>query len=75
VVKESSRERVLLEAEEEVVALEHATQDCGRSIQQTRRRRDSGDQVRTQDLAEREECKSRSLSPRWHWRGDSIGSG
>lgn len=28
VVKQSSRKRVLLEAEEEVLALEHATQDC-----------------------------------------------
>jgi hypothetical protein len=75
VVKQSSRKRVLLQAEEEVVALEHATQDCGRSIQQPRRRRDSSDQVGTQDLAERKESKSRSLSPCWHWRGYSIGSG
>jgi hypothetical protein len=37
VVKQSSRKRVLLEAEEEVLALEHATQDCRRSIEQTRR--------------------------------------
>ena len=75
VVEKCSRKRVLLEAEEEVVALEHATQDGRRSIEQTGRRRDGGDQVGTQDLAEREECKSRGLSPCWHWRGDGIGSG
>jgi len=75
VVEESSRERVLLKAKEEVLALEHATQDCRRRVEETRRRRDSGNQVRTQNLAKREECKSRSLSPCGHWRGDSIGSG
>jgi hypothetical protein len=75
VVEEGSRERVLLKAEEEVLALKHATQDCRRRIEETRRRRDGGDQVRTQNLAEREECKSRSLSPCGYWRGDSIGSG
>jgi hypothetical protein len=74
VVQQSSGERVLLQAEEEALALQHTTEDGGGSIQHARRGGHGGDQVRAQDLSEREESEGRGLGLGRSLCGDGIGS-